>query len=54
MREIIKLVCQEPGCSKGKSTYFLTKNKKAKTEKLVTKKFCKFCRKHTEYKETKV
>jgi len=43
------------GCTQpGKSAYFMTKNKKAKSEKLVTKKFCKFCRKHNDHKESKV
>ena len=53
MREIIKLACT--GCTQpGKSAYFMTKNKKAKSEKLVTKKFCNFCRKHNDHKESKV
>ena len=53
MRELIKLACT--GCvTPGKSSYFQTKNKKAKSEKLVTKKYCKFCKKHTEHKESKV
>ncbi|MBE7413565.1 MAG: 50S ribosomal protein L33 [Leptospiraceae bacterium] len=50
MREIIKLACT--GCS-GKSAYYQTKNKKTKSEKLITKKYCKFCRKHVDHKETK-
>ena len=33
--------------------YFQTKNKKLKSDKLVTKKFCKFCRKHVDHKESK-
>jgi large subunit ribosomal protein L33 len=53
MREIIKLACT--GCEQpGKSAYFQTKNKKTKSEKLVTKKYCKFCRKHADHKESKV
>lgn len=53
MREIIKLACT--GCEHpGKSAYFTTKNKKTSKEKLVLKKYCKFCRKHVEHKETKV
>lgn len=53
MREIIKLACT--GCENpGKSAYFQTKNKKTKSEKLVTKKYCKFCRKHNDHKESKV
>jgi large subunit ribosomal protein L33 len=52
-REIIKLACT--GCATpGKSAYFLTKNKRTKSEKIVTSKYCKFCRKHTEHKEGKV
>ncbi len=52
MREIIKLGCT--GCDiPGKSTYFMTKNKKTKTEKLITKKYCKFCKKHIDHKESK-
>ncbi|WP_108978451.1 50S ribosomal protein L33 [Leptospira ryugenii] len=53
MREVIKLsctTCETPG----RSTYFQTKNKKTKSEKLVTKKYCKFCQKHTDHKESKV
>lgn len=53
MRELIKLACT--GCEQpGKSAYYQTKNKKLKTDKLITKKFCKFCRKRTDHKETKV
>ncbi|TGN14656.1 50S ribosomal protein L33 [Leptospira ilyithenensis] len=53
MREIIKLTCV-PCEIPGRSNYFQTKNKKTKTEKLLTKKYCKFCRKHTDHKESKV
>lgn len=50
MRELIKLVCVD--CKK--NAYFQTKNKKSKSDKLVTKKFCKFCKKHVDHKESKV
>jgi len=33
--------------------YNLTKDKKAHPERMETKKYCKFCRKHTIHKETK-
>jgi large subunit ribosomal protein L33 len=33
--------------------YTSTRNKKTKTERLETKKYCKFCRKHTLHKEVK-
>ena len=52
MREIIKLACT--GCEiPGKSAYYTTKNKKIKTDKIVVKKYCKFCKKHADHKETK-
>jgi len=31
-----------------------TKNKKNTTEKLSLKKYCKFCKEHTEHKEAKL
>ena len=34
--------------------YFTEKNKKTNTERLVLSKFCKWDKKHTEHKETKV
>ena len=33
--------------------YSTTKNKKTHQEKLVLKKFCRFCRKHVDHKESK-
>jgi len=33
--------------------YHSTKNKKANKERLELNKFCKFCGKHTQHKETK-
>lgn len=52
MREFLKLMCTE---SKGHCGlwYTTTKNKKANTKKLELKKFCKYCRKHTNHKEAK-
>lgn len=35
-------------------TYYSKKNKKTIKEKLQLNKFCKFCKKHTPHKETKV
>ena len=33
--------------------YASTKNKRTTPDKLVLKKYCRFCRAHTEHKETK-
>ncbi|HPN65445.1 MAG TPA: 50S ribosomal protein L33 [Candidatus Goldiibacteriota bacterium] len=49
MREIITLACTE--CKR--RNYTQTKNKKLHTEKLEVNKYCKFCKKHTNHKETK-
>jgi large subunit ribosomal protein L33 len=49
MREIITLQCGE--CKR--RNYSMTRNKKKQTEKLETRKYCPFCRKHTAHKETK-
>lgn len=49
MREIITLECTE--CKR--RNYNTTKNKQNTRERLVVKKYCKFCKKHTEHKETK-
>jgi len=49
MRDIITLACS--ACKR--RNYTLTRNKKKHTEKLVIKKFCKYCKKHTDHKETK-
>jgi large subunit ribosomal protein L33 len=49
MRELITLVCEN--C---KSRNYTTARSREKREnKLVLKKYCKFCKKHTEHKETK-
>jgi large subunit ribosomal protein L33 len=49
MRELITLQCTE--CKR--RNYTSTRNKKTKTERLETRKYCKFCRKHTLHKEVK-
>jgi large subunit ribosomal protein L33 len=49
MRIILLLQC--PECKR--RNYSTMKNKKNTTEKLVLKKYCRHCRKHTEHKETK-
>jgi large subunit ribosomal protein L33 len=49
MRENITLACGE--CKR--RTYTATRNKKTKSERLETKKYCKFCRRHTLHKEVK-
>ncbi|PKL90450.1 MAG: 50S ribosomal protein L33 [Candidatus Goldiibacteriota bacterium HGW-Goldbacteria-1] len=49
MRDIITLACTE--CKR--RNYTQTKNKKLHTEKLEVNKYCKFCKKHTNHKETK-
>ncbi len=49
MRELITLQCTE--CKR--RNYTSTRNKKTQTARLETKKYCKFCRKHTLHKEVK-
>ncbi|MBU4484519.1 50S ribosomal protein L33 [bacterium] len=49
MRQIIQLAC---GQCKNKN-YSTTKNKQTSPDKLVINKYCPFCRKHTEHKESK-
>ena len=49
MREIITLACSQ--CKQ--KNYTTTKNKKSTTDKLLLKKYCKFCKTHTEHKETR-
>ncbi|MDD4295244.1 MAG: 50S ribosomal protein L33 [Candidatus Omnitrophica bacterium] len=51
MRELIALQCT--GCTSKHKNYYITKNKKKHTEKMLLKKYCKFCRKHVEHKEVK-
>jgi large subunit ribosomal protein L33 len=50
MREIIHLACEE--CSR--RNYHTTKNKKTHSAKFTTSKYCKFCKKHTNHKESKL
>ena len=49
MRTIIHLECS--ACKR--RNYTLTKNKTQNPDKLKRNKHCRFCRKHTEHKETK-
>ena len=49
MRDIIHLACGK--CKR--RNYTTTKNKKTLPDKLLLKKFCKFCREHIEHKEVK-
>ncbi len=49
MREIIYLSCE--ACKR--RNYVLRRNKKKHPEKLTLSKFCRFCGKHTDHKETK-
>ena len=50
MREKIALQCSE---CKNKN-YTTTKNKRNTPDKIEFNKYCKFCRKHTSHKETKI
>ncbi|MDX8390080.1 MAG: 50S ribosomal protein L33 [Mariprofundaceae bacterium] len=50
MRELLSLACGD--CKR--RNYTTDKNKRTSTEKLVLRKYCKFCHKHTEHKESKV
>jgi large subunit ribosomal protein L33 len=49
MREKITLSCSE--CKQ--RNYDTMKNRKTNTDKLAMRKYCPFCRKHTEHRETK-
>ncbi len=49
MRTRITLACTE--CKQ--RNYNTTKDKKTHPERMETKKYCRFCRKHTLHKETK-
>jgi len=49
MRDIVTLRCEE--CKR--RNYTTTRNKKKQQDKLQMKKYCRFCRKHTEHKEIK-
>lgn len=48
-RIIFTLECQS--CKR--RNYSSVKNKRNTTEKVLLKKYCRFCRRHTEHKETK-
>lgn len=49
MRVKITLACQD--CKQ--RNYSMTKDKKTHPDRMETKKYCKFCKKHTMHKETK-
>ncbi|MFH0977466.1 MAG: 50S ribosomal protein L33 [Spirochaetota bacterium] len=49
MRDIILLACGD--CKR--KNYSTTKNKKTQSGKFSVNKYCKFCHKYTEHKETK-
>jgi large subunit ribosomal protein L33 len=49
MRDIVHLACGD--CKR--RNYSTTKNKKKTTERIAFAKYWRFCRKHTEHKETK-
>lgn len=49
MRTLVTLACAD--CKR--RNYTTTKNKRTTPEKLNFKKYCSFCDKHTEHKETK-
>ncbi|HXH71273.1 MAG TPA: 50S ribosomal protein L33 [Mariprofundaceae bacterium] len=50
MRDLLALSCEE--CKR--KNYTTDKNKRTMTDKLQLQKYCRFCRKHTAHKETKV
>ena len=47
-RVLIALICQ----SCRSQNYITSKNKLEQKEKIVLKKYCKMCKKHTDHKET--
>ena len=49
VRTKITLACTE--CKQ--RNYNMTKDKKTHPERMETKKYCRFCKKHTNHKETK-
>jgi large subunit ribosomal protein L33 len=49
MRERVVLACQK--CKR--RNYTVSKNKKNHPDRLVRKKFCRWCNSHTEHKETR-
>jgi len=50
MRIKVALVCSE--CKR--KNYTTTKNRNKKMNKIELKKYCKFCKKHTLHKESKI
>jgi len=48
-RVIITMACAD--CKR--RNYTTTKNKKNDPDRLALQKYCKFCRKHTEHRETR-
>jgi large subunit ribosomal protein L33 len=50
MRELIGFACDQ--CKR--KNYTTSKNKKTTTGKLAFKKFCPFCRNHTQHREVKL
>jgi large subunit ribosomal protein L33 len=49
MRELISFECT--ACKR--KNYYQDKNKRKHPEKLLLSKYCRFCRKHVEHKESK-
>ncbi|MDP8323160.1 MAG: 50S ribosomal protein L33 [Candidatus Stygibacter australis] len=49
MREIVILACEE--CKQ--RNYSTMKNRRIHPERVVFKKYCPFCRKHTSHKQTR-
>ncbi|MEB3430022.1 50S ribosomal protein L33 [Citroniella saccharovorans] len=49
MRDRVTLACEE--CKN--RNYTTTKNKKTTTGRIELQKYCKFCKKHTNHKETR-
>jgi len=50
MRDLLSLSC--PECKR--RNYTTDKNKRTMTDKLELSKYCRFCRKHTLHKESKI
>ncbi len=49
MRDTVILACED--CKN--RNYTTSKNKKVNTERIELKKYCKFCKTHTNHKETR-
>nr|CRH06695.1 50S ribosomal protein L33 [Candidatus Magnetococcus massalia] len=50
MRELISMACEE--C--GRRNYTTDKNKRNQPDKFVQRRYCKWCKKHTTHKESKI